>query len=138
VEALGAADETLEVIEKHVNLLPNFDPFLLGHRDKSLYLDEEDYKKVYRKAGWISAVMLVGGRVAGTWSYIRQGKRLVVEFSLFRPSSLGDETVQEGLPSHLLRKFEEEARDVGNFLGFQEIEVRWPNARLNHVHATPE
>jgi hypothetical protein len=61
-----------------VNLLACFDPFLLGHRDKGVLVEREHYKKVFRKAGWISPVILVGGKVVGTWDYTRLGKRLRV------------------------------------------------------------
>jgi hypothetical protein len=56
-----------------VNLLPGFDPFLLGHKGKGHLVDAARYKRVYRKAGWISPVVLVDGRVAGVWSTARRG-----------------------------------------------------------------
>lgn len=52
----------------HVCLLPNFDCFMLGHVSKGHLVSQEHYKKVYRTAGWIAPTVLVGGRVAGTWS----------------------------------------------------------------------
>src|SRR5581483_6492288 len=54
-----------------VRLLPNFDTYLLGHREKSLFLDAKHRKAVFRIAGWVSPVVLVGGRVAGTWKLER-------------------------------------------------------------------
>ncbi len=51
------------------SLLPYFDTYLLAHKDKSLIIDHEHYKKVYRQAGWISPTIIRNGRVAGTWSY---------------------------------------------------------------------
>ncbi len=50
-----------------VRLLPHFDAFLLGHRDKGHLVAEARYKRVYRKAGWISPPVLADGRIAGTW-----------------------------------------------------------------------
>ncbi len=50
-----------------VRLLDCFDGYLLAHRDKAHLVDEEHYKSVYRSAGWIAPVVLVDGRVAGTW-----------------------------------------------------------------------
>ena len=38
-----------------------------------------------RTAGWISAVVLVGGSVAGTWTHTLAGKRLSVAVTAFQP-----------------------------------------------------
>src|SRR3972149_1300519 len=77
-----------------VRLLPNFDVFLLGHRDKGHLVDAAHYKRVYRKAGWISAAVLVDGRVAGVWTPERKGRRLVVRVEPFAPLS---RAVREGI-----------------------------------------
>jgi len=66
-----------------VRLLPHFDPYLLAHREKDHLLDPEHYKRVYRNQGWISPVLLVDGRIAGTWSYKLQGKKLPVTIQPF-------------------------------------------------------
>ena len=89
-----------------VRLLPNFDPYLLGHVETNHLVDSSYYKRVYRKAGWISPVVLLDGRVIGTWSYTRRGKRLVVEIEPFEKTS---KTIRT--------KIEEEAGSLGGFLG---------------------
>lgn len=66
-----------------VRLLPSFDCFMLGHKDKSHLVDKAHYKRVYRKAGWLSPVVLVNGRTIGAWSRIRSGKRLNITVELF-------------------------------------------------------
>jgi len=55
-----------------VRLLPNFDTFLLGHKEKGHLVDPRHYKLVFRAAGWVSPVVLVDGRVAGIWSLERK------------------------------------------------------------------
>jgi len=95
-----------------VRLLPNFDAYLLGHRQKSHLVDEAHYKRVYRKAGWISAVLLVDGRVAGVWSHEQKGERLRVRVEAFRR------------PSRVVRvRAEEEASDLGRFLDAGDVRV---------------
>ena len=89
-----------------VRLLPNFDVFLLGHVDKGHLVDPAHYKRVYRKAGWISQVLLVDGRVAGVWTHRRKGSRLLLAVEPFTPLS---RDVREGV--------EAEAADIGRFLG---------------------
>ena len=72
-----------ELGEDVVRLLPGFDPYLLAHVDKSHLVDERHYKKVYRNQGWVSPVVLLNGRVIGTWTYGRQPKKPGVQVELF-------------------------------------------------------
>lgn len=92
--------------DRHVRLLPSFDSYMLGHHDKSHLVDEVHYKLVYRKAGWLSPVVLVAGRVAGVWSYEYRGKRLLLRVQPFDELSLA---IRNGI--------EAEAADLGHFLG---------------------
>ncbi len=89
-----------------VRLLPSFDAYLLGHRDKSHLVDKEHYKLVYRKAGWLSPVVLSGGRAIGIWSQEHRGRRLRLKVELF-----------EKIASVASDQIEAEAKDLGRFLG---------------------
>lgn len=66
-----AALRDAEPPEGHVAVLPLFDPWLLAHADTGQYLDDRHRPAVYRKAGWISAVVLRQGRVVATWTHKR-------------------------------------------------------------------
>jgi hypothetical protein len=88
-----------------VQLLPIFDVFLLSYRDKSHLVEPAHYKRVYRKAGWLSPVVLVDGRIAGVWSHERHGSRLTVIVELFK----------KGSPD-LRGSIEEATADLGRFL----------------------
>jgi Winged helix DNA-binding domain len=55
--------------ETRVQLLPLFDPYLMGHAGRDHLFDKVHAPRVSRTAGWISAVVLVDGRVAGTWTH---------------------------------------------------------------------
>jgi len=87
--------------EQTVRLLPSFDCFMLGHKNKDHLVDPAHYKRVYRKAGWLSPVVLADGRALGVWSHKRKGKRLHLSVELF-----GKMTV------NIRRGIEEEARDL--------------------------
>jgi hypothetical protein len=100
VQALPPEDE------EQVQLLPSFDVFLLSHRDKSHLVDAVHYKRVYRKAGWLSPVVLVGGRVAGVWSHLRRGSRLDLTVDFFKRDSRS-----------LREAVEARAADLGRFFG---------------------
>ena len=66
-----------------VRLLPHFDVYLLGHRSKAHLVEDANYKRVYRAAGWISPVVLIDGRIAGVWSHRQRGKTLHVSVEPF-------------------------------------------------------
>ena len=90
----------------HVRLLPSFDAYMLGHKNKNSVIDTSHYKQVFRKAGWISPVVLVGGRAGGIWSMKRSGERLRIQIESF---------------GKLTRKIKQaiagEAQDLGRFVG---------------------
>jgi hypothetical protein len=58
-------------------LLPPFDPYILGWKDRSFAIAEDMRKRVMPGGGMFRAVVLVNGRVAGTWS--RAGGRVVLD-----------------------------------------------------------
>jgi hypothetical protein len=58
--------ERLEVVPL-VRLLPKFDALIMGHRDKTRFMDEVTRKRVFLPAAEVSATVLVDGRVEGVW-----------------------------------------------------------------------
>jgi len=67
----------------NVQLLPNFDPYLMGQRHRDHLFDAIHRSKVSRTAGWISPVVLVDGRVEAVWSYTLSKGRMQVEIKPF-------------------------------------------------------
>jgi hypothetical protein len=61
-----------------LRLLPYFDIFLLGHKDKTHLVEKAHYKKVFKKAAWIASVILDDGRVIGTWKLKHTKKKLII------------------------------------------------------------
>jgi hypothetical protein len=96
-----------------VNLLPIFDPYLLAHSKKHHLVEDRYYKLVYRNQGWISAVILLEGKAAGTWSYKPAGSRLMVELDPF-----------EKLPGTIQSRVEAQAATLAASLG-RELALRW-------------
>jgi hypothetical protein len=66
-----------------VQLLPGFDPYLMGHMARDHLFDKVHRWKVSRVAGWISAVVLVDGRVEGTWTHRVSGDTLTIDVAPF-------------------------------------------------------
>ena len=71
-------------VEPAVRLLPAFDPYILGHASRDDLFEREFAPRVSRTAGWISAVVLVDGTVAGTWTHTLAGKNLRIAVEPFR------------------------------------------------------
>ncbi len=90
-----------------VRLLPAFDPYVVGApRDSAAVLAPERRTAVHRPQGWISPVLLVGGRIAGTWRHEAAGRRLVVRFAPFT-----------GVAPPVRAAVEEEATRLAAFVG---------------------
>ena len=88
-----------------VRLLPSFDGYLLGHRDRSPILRPEDAPKL-TSGSWILPTVVVDGRVVGTWKPVREKGGLTVAVTPFGR-----------LPRGCVRALRVEAADVGRFLG---------------------
>jgi Winged helix DNA-binding domain len=56
-----------------VRLLPNFDEYLLGWRNRAFFVGPDQWKTVNRGGGWLHPVLLVDGRAEGTWK--AEGRR---------------------------------------------------------------
>ncbi|HET7038433.1 MAG TPA: winged helix DNA-binding domain-containing protein [Gemmatimonadales bacterium] len=96
-------------------LLPAFDEYLVGYRDRSAVLPAEHAGQVNAGGGMLSPAVVVSGRVVGTWQ--RQIKRGRVEVALrpFRP-----------LPPPALRAVSAAAARYGAFLGVPAVTVGTP------------
>lgn len=69
-----------------VNLLPGFDEYLLGYRDRSAALDPLHAQKIQPGSnGVFASTIVVNGRVAGTWRRVLTKKSVKIVTNLFRP-----------------------------------------------------
>lgn len=69
---------------ERAHLLPPFDDYLLGYRDRSLVLDAAFAKQVNAGGGMPKPSVLVDGHVVGTWGYKLQKQKLLVYIRPFR------------------------------------------------------
>lgn len=93
-----------------VRLLPYFDTFLLGHKERDHLAAAEHRARIYRAQGWIAPVVLVDGRAAGVWEYAREGERLRMKVEGFGV-----------IPAEVKERIGVEARELGRFLGAGEL-----------------
>jgi hypothetical protein len=67
-----------------VRLLPAFDQYVVTATLQAEHLMPGPFKaRVYRPQGWLSPVLLVGGRMDGTWRQETKGRRLLVTIEPF-------------------------------------------------------
>jgi uncharacterized protein YcaQ len=97
---------TAEPAGDAVRLLPTFDAYLLGHSRKDHLVSAAHYGRVFRKAGWISAVVLRGGVVIGVWSQEERRGRIRLEVRPF-----------QALSRRVRESIEGEAARLAGFLG---------------------
>lgn len=89
--------------ERGIRLLPAFDNYLIGYKDRSAILDPALHGEVYQ-GGWIRPTVLVHGRVVGTWALERPTGK--VRISSFAPLSRA-----------VRKEVDAELADLARFLG---------------------
>ncbi|HEV2033933.1 MAG TPA: winged helix DNA-binding domain-containing protein [Candidatus Dormibacteraeota bacterium] len=96
-----------------VHMLPAFDPYVMGHASRDHLFEAEHRSRVSRIAGWISPVVVIGGRVVGTWSYTVAKRALRVSVDPFRR-----------LPPKALPPIRARARELADTLGLVDFDVK--------------
>jgi hypothetical protein len=99
---------------KRVRLLPAFDQYVVGvtkHAHELLPGSHRDL--VYRAQGWLTPVLVVDGRMLGTWRHERKGRRLLVSITPF-----------VAIPARVRRAAEAEAEGLEQFVGGA-LELSW-------------
>lgn len=87
-------------------LLPSFDEYLLGYRDRSAVLDPAYAKKVVPGGGMFKPVIVIDGRVVGTWQRTLRKTKVMVTFEPF--TSLSPTQMETAVAA---------AESYGRFLG---------------------
>jgi hypothetical protein len=96
-----------------INLLPYFDSFLLGHKEREHLVPIAHRPYIYRAQGWIAPVVLVDGRANSVWEHARAGNRLTVKVTKFGSIS-----------RRIITGIREEALDLGRLLGTPNVDVQ--------------
>ena len=95
-------------------LLPGFDEYLLGYKDRALFLDPAHASAVVPGGnGMFRATAVLRGRVVGTWQRKVLAKRVVVTITAFTR-----------VTAKARRAFEAPATAYGRYLGRQ-AKVQW-------------
>jgi hypothetical protein len=92
--------------ERWVRLLPAFDTYLLGYKNRDLLVPPEHARRVNAGGGIVHPVLLVDRAVTGTWRIRRRSNQVEVIVDPF-----------ERLPARLDAALRAEVADIGRFLG---------------------
>jgi hypothetical protein len=109
VEAMQAAKG-----DGAVNLVPLFDAYTFGFgRHLGPILASTHESRVFRPQGWVTAAVIVGGCIKGTWEQKRRGQDTIVNIRAFEPLAPG-----------VRRRIVAEAERLTGFLG-GDVAVRY-------------
>jgi winged helix DNA-binding protein len=112
--AKGAREARELVPAKSVRLLPGFDQYVIAASRHAEHLLPGDLRsRVYRPQGWVSPVLLVNGRMDGTWRHEIKGSRVQVTVEPFAKA-----------PAWVRRGAGEEAERLAAFLGCG-LQLEW-------------
>jgi hypothetical protein len=89
-----------------VRLLPAYDTYLLGTRNRDLIISASYVKRLFPGGGLLRPAVLLDGRAVGTWRIQRRWETIDVIIEVF-----------ERLPVAARRALESEVEDLGRFLG---------------------
>ena len=101
-------------IDEQVQLIPGFDPYILGHASRDHLFDKRFASRVSRIAGWISACVLVEGEVVGTWTHALKNGTLQVTVSPFRR-----------LARTVSARVKQRTKEIGEALSTDRVEVKF-------------
>ena len=109
--------KTLERIDLETEvppkLLPKYDSYLMGHKNRSRIILQEMLQKVYRPVvGEVAATVLINGRIVGTWTSKKTKRTLKI---FVKPL----ETLTEGN----LKSLKPVAEELADFIGVKEAQV---------------
>jgi uncharacterized protein YcaQ len=93
-----------------VRLLPAFDTYLMGHRDRDFIAPAEQWAEIGPGGGILRPAITVGGAAVGTWRLRRSGGKLASELLPFA-----------SLNRRVSEAIEAELRDVARFEGTAEV-----------------
>lgn len=100
---------------KEVYLLPGFDEYVLGYKDRSAIIDPADKKKIVPWSnGMFQSTVIINGEIAGTWKSEKKKKSITIKTKTFLKISKDQKTALKNA-----------AEEYGNFLGAPiEIEIQ--------------
>jgi hypothetical protein len=102
--------QTFTAEEDTVHLLPRFDPYIMGYKNRQRLILKEHEKKIYSPTrGEVSPSILLNGQIVGTWNYKVEKGKSGITLSFF-----------EKIDNAFLDLIEKEAERLAYFLNGEE------------------
>lgn len=96
-----------------VHLLPKFDPYIMGYKNRQRIVPAKYEKRVYWSTrGEISPSILVNGHIIGTWSHKEEKNKIKITLSLFEKTN-----------KTLLNEIKQQAKKFACFMGENDSEI---------------
>lgn len=96
------------------SLLPKFDSFVLGHKDRTRIIRSEHIERVVRwPVGDVAATLLINGQVIGTWKHAKTKQTLTVTITPFKKLNKED-----------LKEVEAKAKELSQFMGVDKLQFK--------------
>ena len=89
-----------------VRLLPSYDPYLLGWKDRGFMVADAHKRDLHPGGGVLRATVVADGEAIGTWSHRRDGDNIKIHVSAFA-----------SLSTEVESRIQQEALDVARFDG---------------------
>jgi hypothetical protein len=109
IEPLSASSESSEPA---IHLLPYLDPYLMGYRERSRYLNPEFTPMIFDRSGNVTSTILIDGRIAGVWDFDDQEKP-TVKLHFFSPP-----------PADIRIGVKHKAARLGIFIAEDEVRIK--------------
>jgi hypothetical protein len=105
--------EGMFVREDSVHLLPKFDPYVMGYKNRQRLIATEYENRVYWSTrAEVSPSIVVNGRIIGTWSHKEEKNKITITLSPFEKTN-----------RRLANAIKQQAEDLARFIGEKASEV---------------
>lgn len=95
-----------------INLLPSYDPYLLGYKDRDRYVEARYADRAFDQTGNVTSTILLNGRMIGVWDLIAETCQ--VKLFVFRDVNGETRTAIEAA-----------ARQIGCFMCRDSVSIQW-------------
>ncbi len=116
--------ESTKPSKQNVNLLPVFDPYIMGYKDRKRYIDPKYYDNIFDFNGNATSTIMLDGKVVGVWDFVEDKEPLARIF-------LFEEVERESMSEIYLK-----AHEIGKFIAGKDVEIKECKSMVPLTHRT--
>ncbi|MBM4240689.1 MAG: winged helix DNA-binding domain-containing protein [Euryarchaeota archaeon] len=95
-----------------INLLPGLDPYLMGYKERTRYLDHKYYDYIFDPSGNATSTILLNGMIIGVWDFMEKPEPKI-KIHLFKE-----------IDNPIMNKICAEALKIGKFMANKDIKIK--------------